>query len=145
MRKKSESYIHKILCNNRIFGLLLLNIGIFFIVFIVTSNTLLVKMGITLILTGLFLMFLITEKRETSKIVEGHVIQVIVAWTLIVFIITINVNTEILSILTFLGILVIKEITDQFTSVHFKNRLNIFIFAFILLFTFIVVKRIINF
>ena len=102
-------------------------------------------MGATFILTGLYLIFLKTKKSGNCEIVEEKIIQYIILLTFIVFIISINLNPEILFIMAFLVILVIKEITDQFTSVYFKNRINVFIFSFFLLFIFIVIKRIINF
>jgi hypothetical protein len=142
IQKDLKTYKHKTLHTSRLLGILFITIGIFFIL---TSYNMLIKTGIILILLGLFLNFLTTKKRQTSEIFDIKIIQIIFVWTTIVFIITINVNAEILYILTFLGILIIKEITDQYTSAHFKNRLNIFIFSFFLFFTFVVVKRIINF
>jgi len=130
-----KSYAHKIIRTNRLPGLLFIIMGVFCIL---SSNYIITKIGLVLILLGLFLFFLTTKK-------SVKIIQIIFVWTLIVFFITINVSVEILFILTFLGFLIIKEITDQSTSTQFKNRLNFLIFLFLLFFIYIVVKRIINF
>ena len=69
---------------------------------------------------------------------------VITVWVLIVFIITGDADLEIFFILIFIGVLIIRELTDVFTTINLKDRMNILIYIFIIIFIIIVGKKIIN-
>jgi hypothetical protein len=69
---------------------------------------------------------------------------IIIFWILIVLFITGEANLEIFFILIFIGILILRELTDVFTTTNLKDRMNIFIYLFILIFIVIVGKKIIN-
>ncbi len=69
---------------------------------------------------------------------------VIAAWIIIALFITGNANLEIFIILTFIGILIVRELTDVFTTSNLKDRMNIFIYIFIVVFIVIVGRKIIN-
>jgi len=69
---------------------------------------------------------------------------IVVAWILIVLLITSDTNLEIFFILIFIGVLIVRELTDIFTTVNLKDRMNVFIYMFILVFIIIVGQKIIN-
>jgi len=53
-------------------------------------------------------------------------------------------NFEIYFIIIFIGVLIIRELTDIFTTSNIKNRMNIFIYLFCLIFIVIVGKKIVS-
>lgn len=69
---------------------------------------------------------------------------VITTWILILLFITGDTDLETFFVLIFIGILVVKELTDIFTSKHFKLRMNIFISVFLIIYVVIIAQRIIN-
>lgn len=69
---------------------------------------------------------------------------VIAAWILAVLFITGDANLEIFFVLIFIGVLITRELTDVFTTINLKDRMNIFIYIFILVFIVIVGKKIIT-
>ena len=69
---------------------------------------------------------------------------IIAIWILIILIITGNTNLEIFFILIFIGILIIRELSDVFTSTNLKDRMNLFIYFFILIFIVIVGQKILT-
>ena len=68
----------------------------------------------------------------------------IAIWTIIALFITGDADLEIFFILTFIGIIIAKELTDRFTTAHLKHRINVFIYLFIMGFIVLVGKRIIS-
>lgn len=68
----------------------------------------------------------------------------IAGWILFVLIITGDANLEIFFILIFIGVLVIRELTDVFSSVNLKDRMNIFIYIFLIIFMVIVGKKVLT-
>ena len=68
----------------------------------------------------------------------------IAAWITIMLFITGDGNLEIFFVLIFVGVLIAREFTDRFTTIHLKQRMNIFIFMFITVFIVIVGQKIIN-
>lgn len=69
---------------------------------------------------------------------------IISLWVLFVLIITGNENLEIFFILIFIGVLIIRELSDIFTTENLKGRMNLFIYVFILIFIVIVGNKIMN-
>lgn len=69
---------------------------------------------------------------------------IIAVWILIVTMITGEGNLEIFFILIFIGVLIIRELTDVLTSSDLKNRMNLFIYLFLIVFMVIVGKKILN-
>lgn len=67
------------------------------------------------------------------------------AWMVIVLILAMDTTLEMFLVLLFIGFLVVKIFTDRYTLTRFKNRMNIFILAFSLLFVIIISRKIINF
>ena len=69
---------------------------------------------------------------------------VIIAWILILFLITSDADLEIFFVLIFIGILIIKILTDSFTTKQFKLRMNVFISVFLIIYIVMIAQRIIN-
>lgn len=69
---------------------------------------------------------------------------IITIWILIVLLITGNTNLEIFFILIFIGVLIIRELSDVFTSTNLKDRMNLFIYFFIIIFIIIVGQKILT-
>ena len=51
-------------------------------------------------------------------------------------------SLEVLFVLILLGILVIRELTDMYTTGPLKDRVNFFIYTFLFIFTFIVIRKV---
>ena len=68
----------------------------------------------------------------------------VAAWILIAFFITGDTDLEVFFILIFIGVLITRQLTDVFTTSNLKDRIDIFIYVFIILFVVIVGKKIIN-
>ena len=69
---------------------------------------------------------------------------IIVIWILIVLLITGNTNLEIFFILIFIGVLIIRELSDIFTTTNLRDRMNLFIYVFIFIFIIIVCQKILT-
>ena len=67
------------------------------------------------------------------------------AWMVIIFFLTIDALFEIFFILTFIGFLIVKVFTDRYTITTLRIRMNILIFSFFIVFSLLIVKRIISF
>jgi len=129
---------------SNIFGIILLVIGI---VFFYNPTPLTIKLGVTSILIGFFMIFMITGKKRTKGFGDVQITLAITGWIIVMFLITAvarNASVDIFLILSFLGALTIVELTDEFTSAHLKKRMNVFIFLFLIVFAVIVAKKIIN-
>lgn len=51
-------------------------------------------------------------------------------------------SLEVFFVMVLLGILVLRELTDMYTSKPLKDRLNFFIYTFLFIFTFIVLRKV---
>jgi hypothetical protein len=69
---------------------------------------------------------------------------IIAIWILIVLLITGNTNLEIFFILIFIGVLIIRELSDIFTTTNLKDRMNLFIYFFIIIFIVIVGQKVLT-
>ena len=69
---------------------------------------------------------------------------IISIWILFVLFITGNENIELFFILILVGVLIIRELSDKFTSIHLKDRMNIIIYIFVFIFIIIVGKKILT-
>jgi len=77
-------------------------------------------------------------------LISEKITLAIAIWIFIVLIITGETNLEIFFILIFIGVLIIRELTDVFTTTNLKDRMNMFIYIFLIIFMVIVGKNIIN-
>ena len=69
---------------------------------------------------------------------------IIAAWITLLLFITKDTDLEIFFILIFIGVLIVRELTDIFTPINIKDRINIFIYTFIIIFIVIIGKKIIT-
>ena len=67
---------------------------------------------------------------------------IISLWIIFILLITGSGNYEIFFILIFIGVLIIRELSDVFTTENLKGRMNLFIYIFIIIFIVIVGKKI---
>jgi hypothetical protein len=67
---------------------------------------------------------------------------IITLWIIFVMLITGEANLEIFFILIFIGVLIIRELSDVFTSDDLKGRMNLFIYFFLMIFMVIVGRKI---
>ena len=51
-------------------------------------------------------------------------------------------SLEVMFVLILLGILVLRELTDMYTSNPLKDRVNFFIYTFLMIFAFIVARKV---
>lgn len=124
-----------------IIGIILITIGISFLF---NPDLLNIKIGLTLIVIAIFMIFMITGESKTKGIKGTQITIGIIAWTLLIFFIPGYVDMEMFFILIFIGLLVIKEFTDEFISLRLKNRINILISLFLIVFIVIMGQKIIN-
>lgn len=68
----------------------------------------------------------------------------IAGWILFVLIITGDENLEVFFISIFIGVLIIRELTDVFSSTNLRDRMNIFIYIFLIIFMVIVGKKVLT-
>ena len=69
---------------------------------------------------------------------------IIAVWIIIALFATGFGNLEVFFILVFIGVLVVRELSDVYSPVHIKDRLNVFIYIFLFVFVVIVGKKIIS-
>jgi TRAP-type C4-dicarboxylate transport system permease small subunit len=68
----------------------------------------------------------------------------IVAWMIFLLFIASDTGLEIFFILIIIGFIIIKELTDRFTTSSIKLKMNAFIFIFMIVFILLIITRIIN-
>lgn len=68
----------------------------------------------------------------------------IALWILIAFIITKDTDFELFFVIVFIGVLIIRALTDVFITTTLKHRMNIIIYIFVIVFAFIVGNKIIT-
>ena len=77
-------------------------------------------------------------------LISEKIALILSIWVLAVFLLTGDANFEIFFILIFIGVLIAREISDVFTTINLKDRINIIIYMFIIVFIVIVGQKIIN-
>jgi len=65
-----------------------------------------------------------------------------IVWVLFALVLSIGSGLEVFLTLILIGVLVIRELTDSFTPVKVKERVDFFIYAFLIVFAVIVVRRV---
>jgi hypothetical protein len=66
-------------------------------------------------------------------------------WIIIMLFVSGDAGLEIFIILIFIGLLIAKELTDRFTTLQIKRRMNVFISVFLLFFVVAVTTKIMDF
>ena len=142
-------YLDKIYFNkpisyqSNIAGIILIVTGILYFYNPTPLNT---KIGIASIIIGIFMISLITGKPTHLKISDTQLAIIIIAWVFFIFVLTVleYLSIELFIIIIFIGMLIIKELLSDYTTMYIKKRMNIFIFLFIIAFIFIIVKKILE-
>jgi len=65
-----------------------------------------------------------------------------IVWVMFSLVLALSSGLEVLLILILIGVLIIRELTDSFTPVKTKDRVDFFIYAFLLVFAVIVIRRV---
>jgi len=76
-------------------------------------------------------------------ITSEKITLVIAIWILLALLITKDTDIELFFVLVFIGVLIIRAITDVFITTTLKHRMNLVIYIFIIIFTVIVGNKII--
>ena len=97
-----------------------------------------------LALIGGFFLLLLTDAEAGSRLSSKEMILIMSSWVIFLFIFTKNISPEMFFLFVAIGIVAIKEVTNEFISNEVKKRLNIFLFLFFLIVIVIVVQKIIN-
>ena len=64
--------------------------------------------------------------------------------TIIFLIITVGSGLEVFVVLILIGVLILRELTESFAPNDFKDRINFFIYTGLVIFTVIVVNKVID-
>jgi len=112
--------------------------------FLVNSIPLNIKIGFMLIIIGILIIFITKGKLISKNVRDVQITIVAIAWILLMFFITNISDLEIFFILILIGLLLLKEITDDIISLYLKKRMNVLISAFVIGFIAIMGKTIIN-
>lgn len=76
--------------------------------------------------------------------ISDKITLTLVIWILFLFFITSDVELEAFFVLIFIGMLVVRELTDELTTIRLKHRMDGFIYLFLMTFIWIVGEKIIN-
>jgi len=63
-------------------------------------------------------------------------------WTIISVLISLSAGLEVLATLELIGLLVVRELTDGFLTDEIRQRMDFFIYAGLLLFVVVVLRRV---
>jgi hypothetical protein len=77
------------------------------------------------------------EARLSEKIVLAMLI-----WVAFALLLAGNAGLAVFPTFILIGVLVVRELTDSFTPVHIKERVDFFIYSFLIVFAIIVVRRV---
>jgi hypothetical protein len=77
-------------------------------------------------------------------LISEKITLVIALWILLVMLITNDTDLELFFVLIFIGVLIIRALTDVFITTTLKHRMNLFIYLFIVVFVVIVGNKIIT-
>lgn len=142
-----------------IIGTILILIGILVFINPAYFN---IKIGLTILLIGSFMVIFGSEKhiKKTAKRlkrkntpikeilgktqVSNRIMLILSIWILFLFTIINETQIELFFILTFIGILVVKELSDEYISSQLKMRMNAYIIVLLMIYTVIISQKIIN-
>ena len=77
-------------------------------------------------------------------LISEKIILAITVWIVIIIFTTADVELELFFTLVLIGILIIKELTDIFTTRRFKFKINFLIFIFLSIYIVIITQKLIN-
>jgi hypothetical protein len=107
------------------------------------------------IIIGIFTIFTINDRsipKTTYYNPGGSVLGIpekiaifVTIWTVLMFLITGSTDLETFFILIFIGLILVQELADEFTSAYLKNRMYVFISVFFIVFVVLISIRVISF
>lgn len=63
-------------------------------------------------------------------------------WVVFALVLAMSSGLEVFLTLILIGVLIIRELTDSFTPVRIKERMDFFIYTFLVVFAIIVIRRV---
>ena len=75
-------------------------------------------------------------------LVSHKILVSMLAWTIISVLISLSAGIEVLATLELIGLLVIRELTDGFLTNDMRQRMDFFIYAGLVLFVVVVLRRV---
>lgn len=124
-------------------GVLLIIIGV---VFLVNPDNLRIKVGVSLILFGVFCFLLIRldEKDITNLITDRRLTLILALWVFLVLLLTYNIDADIFLIIVILGILILIELLSDFFSPLLKKRKTILFYVLLIAFVVVIEQSVIH-
>jgi hypothetical protein len=142
-----KQYLDKIFFNksfkyqSRIIGIILFITGFIFLYYPSEIN---LKISTSLLFISFIIFLLINEQMTPNKINDFQITIIIIAWILIILVITRNTEFDVFFILIIIGIIALKELLYEFLNQHLQKRFSVLFYILIILFVIIIIKRIIN-
>ena len=142
------------------FGLFIILMGIFFYL---NPTPLNIKISLTMIFVGCLLFILLAKPfipksindsqitknsfaiKKTKFLLSEKITLLIIGWALFSFFITNDADLEMFFVLIFIGLFVIKQLTDELTTLDLKKRMSIFIIALLIICITIIAQKILTF
>jgi hypothetical protein len=75
-------------------------------------------------------------------LVSHKIFLSMLVWTIISILISLSAGIEVLATLELIGLLVIRELTDGFLTTEMRQRMDFFIYAGLVLFVVVVLRRV---
>jgi len=75
-------------------------------------------------------------------LISHKVFVAMLIWTTISILISLSAGVEVLVTLILIGLLVVRELTDSFLTKEIRMRMDFFIYAGLLLFVIVVLRRV---
>jgi hypothetical protein len=75
-------------------------------------------------------------------LVSHKILISMLVWTIISILISLSAGIEVLATLELIGLLVIRELTDGFLTYEVRQRMDFFIYAGLVLFVVVVLRRV---
>lgn len=82
------------------------------------------------------------SSRGGSLLVSHKIFLSMLVWTIVSVAISISAGIEVLATLELIGLLVIRELTDGFLTREIRQRMDVFIYAGLMLFVVVVLRRV---
>lgn len=84
----------------------------------------------------------ITPVERGSLQLSEKIVLAMAAWVVFALLLALSAGIEVLLTLILIGVLIIRELTDSFTPVRVRERVDFFIYTFLVVFAIIVVRRV---
>jgi hypothetical protein len=125
----------------RILGVILFSIGILFFIYPLYINY---RLGLLLILIGAFLLFFISDK-STNVDLDRNITFLLIFWLLVMFYMTVGWGVDIFFFSIVLGMIIIKELIDEWLSTQIRKKMIILNSMFFIIFMIFMAEKIINY